>query len=389
MRKRFGAVAVVAAVAAALAIVAGAFARPEAGGVPTASATPVQVQACKTPKIAIEAPLTGPAGFLGTEQREFAQIALAKANAGKKTKIGLILSDTQLDQSLARTVGLRDEGNTNVLAIIGPSTSGAVLTNGKLFSRAKLAAISPSATRVDLTNGQFSSFFRVVPNDAFQASTDANYMLKTLKVKRVYIVDGQEPYSIGLADAVQRLLRAKGVTVTRDSVDPNKETDFSPIVSKVSTSTNIVFLPWQVATAAQTFSQQLLQQGKSAKVFGTDGTYDPSRFKPTNGYVSSFAPDIHGLKSARSLIASYNRQFKKSFGTFGPPSYVATTIAAKAIQKACADGKVTRAEVLKNVRASKTATPWGTTIQFTKRGDIRGAKFFLFKITGGKYKYIG
>lgn len=385
MRKRNGVVAAVAVATAALAVTAGAFAHPEVVGSPAATAA---VQACKTPKISIEAPLTGPAGFLGQEQREWAQMAVGNFNAKFHTKIALLLRDTQLDQALARTVGLLDAGDTNVLAVIGPSTSGAVLTNGKLFTKDHLAAISPSATKIELTNGQFKTFFRVVPNDSVQGAGDANYMLKVLKVKHVFVVDGQEPYSIGLANVLEGKLKAKGVKITHDSTDPNKETDFSSIVTKVGSDVNLVFLPWQVASAAQTFSQQLLQQGKRAIVFGTDGDFDPTSFKPQRGYISSFAPDIHGLKSARAIIAQQKRQFHKTFGTFGPPSYVATWIAATAVKKACADGKVTRAEVVSNVRTSKTRTLWDTTIHFTKNGDAAPGKSYIFKITNGTYKFL-
>src|SRR5918911_862001 len=351
MRRRYGWIATGVAVAAALAITAGAFAHADTAAAP---AKVVATGACKSPKIAIEAPLTGPAGFLGQEQREWAQMALGNANRKYHLKLKLQLSDTQLDQALARTVGLRDEGDTRVLAVIGPSTSGAVLTNGKLFSRAHLAAISPSATKIELTNGQFSSFFRVVPNDSVQGAGDANYMLKVLKVKHVFVVDGQEPYSIGLAGVVEKRLKAKGVKITHDSTDPNKETDFSSIVTKVGSDVNLVFLPWQVATAAQTFSQQLLQQGKRAIVFGTDGDFDPDHFKPQKGFISSFAPDIHGLKSAAPLIKQFNRTYHTSFGTFGPPSYLATWIAANAIRLGCNDRKITRGEVVRLVAKSKT-----------------------------------
>ena len=55
--------------------------------------------------------------------------------------------------------------------------------------------------------------FRTVPPDAIQGPTVANYIIKKLKYKRVYIIDDQETYSTGLADTVQQKLRAAGVTV--------------------------------------------------------------------------------------------------------------------------------------------------------------------------------
>ena len=43
-------------------------------------------------------------------------------------------------------------------------------------------------------------FFRTVPPDSSQSKTVSGYIVKKLKLKRVYIVDDQEAYSIGLAD---------------------------------------------------------------------------------------------------------------------------------------------------------------------------------------------
>ena len=57
-----------------------------------------------------------------------------------------------------------------------------------------------------------------MPGDYIQGPTDANYMVNKLKAKKVVIVDFQEPYSVGLADAAETVLKAKGVTTTRQSV---------------------------------------------------------------------------------------------------------------------------------------------------------------------------
>ena len=82
----------------------------------------------------------------------------------------------------------------------------------------------------------------------------------------------------------------------------------------------VVVFATQVATAANTLSNQLREQGKKAIVFGTDGAYSPSQFKPRSGYVSVFAPDPHSDPGARRLIREYNRYSKnRTFGTFGPP----------------------------------------------------------------------
>ena len=56
-------------------------------------------------------------------------------------------------------------------------------------------------------------------------------------------------------------------------------TDFSSFVTKVPSDADFVFFPTQKPADAQTFAQQLLEQGKKAKVFGGDGSNDPAQFK--------------------------------------------------------------------------------------------------------------
>ena len=121
-------------------------------------------------------------------------------------------------------------------------------------------------------------------------------MIKTLKVKKVVIMDFQEPYSVGLANAVEATLKKAGVSTTRLSA-PNTTTDYSAFVTKVPSDADIVFFPTQKPGDAQTFAQQLLEQGKKAKVFGSDGSNDSSQFKVPGSYVSNFAPDITGIKA--------------------------------------------------------------------------------------------
>ena len=56
-----------------------------------------------------------------------------------------------------------------------------------------------------------------------------------------------------------------------------------------------------------------------------------------------------------------------------------------AIDKACADGKVSRAEVAVQARKTRIAPSiLGGTFQFTANGDVLGADFYLFQIKKGK-----
>ncbi len=70
---------------------------------------------------------------------------------------------------------------------------------------------------------------------------------------------------------------------------------------------------------------------------------------------------------------------------------MATQAAIGAIKKACADGNATRAEVQKQLKATLLPkTILGGNLQFTAKGDVKGAKFYIFKLgAGGKKTLVG
>ena len=210
------------------------------------------------------------------------------------------------------------------MGVIGPAGSDEVQAAGPILQKAGLAFASGSATRVSLTGGAFKGyFFRDVPNDGVQGPTDANYMTSKLGVKSgdtVMVVDDQESYSTGLADIVGPALTAKGVTVDRESVS-QKATDFSSLVAKITSSVKVVFLPFQVASEAQLFAQQAQAQGKTAAIFGSDGTFDSKNFTAGN-YVSFFAPDVTTIAADAAIVAAFNKKYPGGTSPFGAPNYV-------------------------------------------------------------------
>ena len=244
--------------------------------------------------------------------------------------------------------------------------------------------MSGSATRTTLTQEAVRRgfFFRVVPPDAIQARSVSNYIAGTLRARNVYIIDDQEAYGVGLSDEVQNLLRARGVTVTRDSVNVGTATDFSSLVAKIGSGVNVVYIPWQIAAKAQVFGQQLREQGKQAALFGSDGLFDPSTFKITGAYVSFFP-----VARTSSLITQYRNSHGGDAQYFGAPTYAATQVVVNAVDRACRNGTATRAEVRAQIRRTDIAartSVLGLRIRFDANGDIRGGRFGIFRVTADR-----
>ena len=136
----------------------------------------------------------------------------------------------------------------------------------------------------------------------------------------------------------------------------NLPTDFSSIVTKVPSDADFVFFGTQQPPKAQTFAQQLLEQGKKAKLFSGDGANNPAEFKVAGSYVSNFAGPIDGIAYNKALIDGWKKDNPSSqLGSFGPPTYGAVQVALNAIKLACASkkGKIDRIDVVR-VRNVKT-----------------------------------
>ena len=395
------AIALAFALVVAIGATAAAFAKPTA----KAAASATTAVSCKsTMTIPFVTPLTGGAGFIGTEQATWAKYAVKTLPSQYGLKINLVFGDTPVEQGPAPALSLAQKyiADKSVVAILGPSTSGNAGASTKSYFQAGLVQLSPSATHTELTIGTPAvpyigtpAFFRDIPGDYIQGPTDARFMIDKLHAKKVVIIDFQEPYSVGLADIAESTLKKAGVSVTRLSA-PNTTTDYSAYVTKVPNDADVVFFPTQKPPDIQTFGQQLLEQGKKAKLFGGDGSNDPAHFTIAGSYVSNFAPDISGIPADAAIVAGWQKDNPgKVVGSFGPPSYGAVQILLQAIKLACAQGHGSiqqRHDVIRNMKRVRIKNfILGGTFRFsTKTNDPLNAKFYIFQIqSNGKYKLVG
>jgi branched-chain amino acid transport system substrate-binding protein len=358
----------------------------------TAAAATVTCNKARALSVGYAGPITGPAASLGAQQRSWARFFVTRWNAThskKGYKLRLVEGDTQLP-NVAEAIKVANTfaSNSAILGVAGPAGSQEVQDSTAAYRGGGLAFVSGSATRTSLTDGSRAGyFFRVVPTDADQGASVAAYIRNTIKANRVHIIDDQEAYSQGLADEVENRLKAAGVNVSRDSVD-QKATSFAGQISKIDSSVRVVYIPWQLSAQAQAFGQQLRAAGKTATLFGSDGLFDPDNFKIAGSYISFFP-----ISAKSPIITAYRRSHGQKPDFFGAPTYEAVHVLAQAIQNACKDKRVTRAEVraqLRRVSFGAKATVLGIPISFDKNGDIVRRKFGIYRIgPNGVYNPVG
>jgi len=355
-----------------------------------AIATPAKAADC-TGTIAIMAPLTGGAAFIGKEQSAFAQVAIDAVNAKNGSKIDFKEFDTQLDAAVASSLAPSVVSNKSIVGVVGPAGSQEVLAIGGLLGANDIALVSPSATRTNLTAGTYPSFFRPIGNDAVQAPTGARYMVQTLKAREVVVIEEKTAYGTGLANEMMAELKKLRVKATKLVVN-EKNADYAAVVTRVPKTADFVYVTFQVAAKSESVAQELIKQKKKAVVFGSDGSDSPT-FKTPGTFLTAFAPDVSTLPAAKAAFDAFKvKTGAAAATTFGPPAYVAAQVIAEAAVRACAAGKTgDRATVLAEIKKTNIKKSiLGKAIRFTATGDVIGGTFPVFKTQkDGTRKTVG
>jgi branched-chain amino acid transport system substrate-binding protein len=408
MLKKVGAVAFVAAVGSVI-VATSAWGSAKAPAHVNANAATASVKCGKTVNIGVAYPATGGVAFLGALQFDWAKTAKAKWNKSHKLKIRFVQGDTKLTTDAAANVAVAHSfaSNGKILAVTGPAGSQEVQDSNAIYKKAGLAEVSGSATRIFLTRAKGNTaretgkgfFYRTVPNDGQQGDAVANWIHKNLKKTHVYIIDDEEAYSQGLADQVQADLKSVGVNAGRNHVAQNVS-DFSSLIASIPSNTQVVYIPWQQAAEAQTFSQQLKANGsgsaKNATVMGSDGIDAPGQFEAHGAYVSGFPVD-----ATNAVYKSFTKAHKGQPEAFGLPTYTSIWANATAIQKACkaGHGHTTRKAVRKNllkVKLTSKQSLLGFPVQFLNKnkgtfqgpGDMGGSADFAIYHINNSGTYI-
>jgi branched-chain amino acid transport system substrate-binding protein len=401
MLKRVGVIAATGGVIAA--IVAASL-----GG--TAAAAKVSVSPnCKKAGIGFASVLSGPNAALGNDQLHWTRVFLQYWNAGKpipgvpkgfhRTKIKIVeVGDSQLNAQVATTVGGQMVSNKKVLAMLGFVGSNENVAAGPVLDRGGLSYVSSSATRDDLAK-KLKLFHRVVPNNLAQVTLASSYLLSHGVIKKgqqAMVVDDAEAYGQNQADDMQKLLKAAGLKVDRESVKESGvgyNADFTAVANKaVAIGAKIVFAPTQTASDSQLFTQQLKSAGYHGVFGAADGSFNSKQFNFPGAYLSYFGADVTKVKAAKPFLKTFTKLYGQTIG-FGPPAFTAAEMVAMGISNSCADGKTSRAQVTKALHKVRLKTSLlGLPVAFNFKGDLfkgpkKGVTFFHIQ-ANGSYKQV-
>ena len=97
------------------------------------------------------------------------------------------------------------------MAVVGHFCSSSTMPASEVYDEAGVLAITPGSTNPQITERGMKTLFRMCGRDDQQGSIAANYILDTLKAKKVAVIHDKDTYGQGLADATKAALEKRGV----------------------------------------------------------------------------------------------------------------------------------------------------------------------------------
>src|SRR5207248_3240926 len=177
--------------------------------------------------------LTGENSGLGQPPRNGAKLAFDQYNATNPVKkIEFIEYDSQGSPDQAVPLVTKAIQQDKIVGLIGPTFSGESKAADPVLEQAGIPNISASATNPGLARNGWKYFHRVLPDDAAQGPAVADFLVAAKNPRKAFVISDDQEYSVGLADAVNTELRAKGVNVARDRFS-QQASDYSSSVAKI------------------------------------------------------------------------------------------------------------------------------------------------------------
>ncbi|UUL76032.1 branched-chain amino acid ABC transporter substrate-binding protein [Pseudarthrobacter sp. Fe7] len=328
---------------------------------------------------------TGPNAQLGVNIFNGIQLAIDqhnKANPGCQVQFKKF--DTEGDPNKATGPVTQLVSEPDILGVVGLPFSGESKATGNIFEQKGLVHITPSATNPGLTGNGWTTFFRGLGNDAVQGPAAAKFLTGKLGAKKVYLVQDDSDYGIGLATSTSAGL---GSALAGTEKVTTGQKDFSAVISKImNAKADAVFYSGYYAEGAP-FDQQLVGKGFTGTFVAPDGVKDDQFIKQAgdasnNAYFT--CPCLPG-----ELIPEFASAYKDVSkgaepGTYSIEGYDAATVLLSGIDA----GKQNRADLLAWVKAYDK-DGLSKHYKWDAKGELQAPTVYGYKVENGKIVPVG
>lgn len=320
----------------------------------------IPAASAETIKIGAILAVTGPASFLGGPEARTMEMLVEKTNAAggiNGKKIELIIKDSGASPEKAISFAKQLIEEEQVVAVLGPSTSGETMKIKKIFEQAGTPLISCAAAEV-IVNPVAQYVFKTPQKDSYAAQKIFQTM-KEMGISKIAVLAGNTGFGKAGKAQLLKLAPEMGIEVVEAEVYDKKSKDLSAVVAKIKANKDVqAVVNWSIVPAQAIVAKNMRQAGWDVPLFQSHG-FGNIKYVETAGaaaegiifpagrlLVADLLPDGHPQKALLiEYKTAYEGKFKEAASTFGGHGYDAFIIAKAAIEKAGADKAKIRDEI--------------------------------------------
>ena len=298
-------------------------------------------------------------------------------------------SDSEVAAAVAQRIADDVAAGKRVLGVIGHLNSGQTLEAMKIYKDLELVIITPTASEVSLTQQGYRNFFRVNANDSVQAKVDAEFLAKTLGLQRVAVLHNDDPYGVGLGQAVAENLRMMGTQVVTQLQVAVEQSKYDAEIARLKqvAPDGIFYAGYEVECPYLRYA--LTQAGMGQlPMLASDGcflsaTIDNSDETAEGMYVSAFGPSPETAAS-KEWIRAYQEVERRNPDTYSLNGYAAMQVLLEGAQQA---GALSGKAIADAIRRLDLDSLMGR-ISYTAEGDLKEPSIYIFQVKGGKFEQV-
>jgi branched-chain amino acid transport system substrate-binding protein len=355
------------------------------------AAAPLHAQ--DTVKIGFASPLTGGQASYGKDNQNGAQMAIDELNAqaptigGKKVKFELMAEDDQADPKMGPLVAQK-LADAKVAGVVGHFNSGVTIPASKVYSDAGIPQLSVS-TNVKYTQQGYKTAFRLMADDGKQGKALGEYAVKTLKLKRLAVIDDSTAYGQGLADEFEAAVKASGGQVVRHEHTNDKAVDFAAVLTLIkSQNPDGIFFGGYDQQAAP-MARQMKTLGMNMKLMGGE-TMNSAKFIELAGpaaegqIASTPGAALDSRPNGKAFAAKYKARYNQDIGLYAPYFYDGVMLIAAAMKAANSTDPDKYLPALAKIKYDGITA----NIAFDSKGDLTQGLLTIFEVKNGKWEVI-
>ncbi len=371
------------------------------GGLHAVQAAPMAV------KIGVDLPMSGGEAPNGVPTNNGILLAIDEANkAGGKYQFSEELKDDAVNGVHDPAQGAKNIqellADKAVVAMVASFNSNVGKATIPITNSAGVVQISPAQTNPGLTKPSFGAldvrkahptqinYFRVCPTDDLQGPVAAIYAYKSLKARKIAILDDTETYGKGIADEFEKQFKKMGGKVLSHDGIPKGTQDFHAILTKIKAENpDLLFFGGVTTTGGGLIRKQMADVGLKITYEGGDGIVEDEFLKVAGdgaegSYGTVASVNAEKIPAAKSFLTAYKAKHHEDPGAYSANAYVAAKIIIDAVKAVGPDRAKVRAYVAK-LKGYKSIIG---TFSFDANGDTTNKVISVYVVKGGKWVWL-